>query len=1233
MALIIVMTCLALLAIMVVSFLASAGSEVRSGSVQMATIQVRNLSSGALNLVMGQVASGVNTLDRETSWMSQPGLLRTFKAGSTQQAAIYKLYSDADMVLTGAAAANFQATAATPPNDWNTRTAIFTDLNAPRISEGRLSFPVVDPRASETVGGPRPVKGFRYDTDIAGANAASADTARLPMPVRWLYVLKDGQFVAPQGDGSTATIPGASRSNPVVGRVAFWTDDESCRINVNTAAEGHFWDTPMASFSGEMPSNENFPAKNEFQRYAGHPSTTSLSVVFPWLDGTSAGLNAGERNTAIYELVPRIEQGGSLEGTRFAGANDAVVLDADRLLENVDELIFRADRSELPSLENPLLAQTTPQDLEWRRFFLTTTSRSPEVTLFNTPRVAIWPLDASPARRHAAERLIGFAASVGRGQETREYFFTRSAQHDPDADFQDASRNGRNREVLSYLQAMTEWQIPGFGPRTFAEKWTGLNAVTGVTTSDRDQILIQIYDYIRSCLNLRTKVANGVINSSTGVAYTGDDPGQRGNVFPTALTAGSPLANGRTIGTDAKGFGRFPTVKEVSMLFAAEQDAMVSTGTDAAPARIWPALLTELFLPASGPKPYASNLKVTVSGLSSFQWEVTETKGGTPVAKPMFGSDEKTFTVVDNIITHSRGLAGAGTGYMSVNHLYYTPSKDDTETNNPAGPAVDNWSPDFRFLGGTVHIVIDGGSTSFGSDTARQRYSITFPPMTARLPNPKLWKTTSTSFPTFTSRITNNHALSLLVNGMPTDIVKSMVLRHGDYRLVATDTGVIKGGPASDSSNLFVPHRNYDSGLPADADPETDPQLFTRTSPLAPFSYNAHTLRGNPPLLNHELTDKASYVASPALPYAYEKGTDPDLAGGIGGAFLANGRPGDWDNGLGNTPDGPFINKPDEGLDEAFSVSRATNYLMYANMFYTTDALEQFFGPMRQLASPVFFGSLPAAAKRGRPWETLLFCPNPAAGWGGTAPHPGQESPPDHLLLDWFWMPVTEPYAISDSFSTAGKINLNYQIVPFSYITRDTGLRAVLASPRVAALTESTAYKGKMGYKNIIQGFYQEAPAAETRFSIDADETLKQFEERFAAGGVFRSATEICDILLVPKGQSLTNVRDPAGFWSSHRITGDNLRERPYNAIYPRVTTRSNVYTVYIKAQALKQKPGNLAARPEEFKEGDDFVEAEYQTAITFERYLDPQAPPPEEDTDPLGPYKLRVLNQRDFVR
>jgi len=101
----------------------------------------------------------------------------------------------------------------------------------------------------------------------------------------------------------------------------------------------------------------------------------------------------------------------------------------------------------------------------------------------------------------------------------------------------------------------------------------------------------------------------------------------------------------------------------------------------------------------------------------------------------------------------------------------------------------------------------------------------------------------------------------------------------------------------------------------------------------------------------------------------------------------------------------------------------------------TDDSLPRLF---RFAADRCPVGSGPAV-----PWRTLLF--RPQVG------HPGENAPEDELLLDWFWMPVVEPYAISTPFATAGKVNLNYQIAPFTYITRATALLGVLGSENVIA--------------------------------------------------------------------------------------------------------------------------------------------------------------------------------------
>ncbi len=39
------------------------------------------------------------------------------------------------------------------------------------------------------------------------------------------------------------------------------------------------------------------------------------------------------------------------------------------------------------------------------------------------------------------------------------------------------------------------------------------------------------------------------------------------------------------------------------------------------------------------------------------------------------------------------------------------------------------------------------------------------------------------------------------------------------------------------------------------------------------------------------------------------------------------------------------------------------------------------------------------------------------------------------------------------------------------------------------------------------------------------------------------------------------------GSTTGNTVTGDNLREKPYADLYPRLTTKSNTYTVHFRVQ------------------------------------------------------------------
>jgi len=244
--------------------------------------------------------------------------------------------------------------------------------------------------------------------------------------------------------------------------------------------------------------------------------------------------------------------------------------------------------------------------------------------------------------------------------------------------------------------------------------------------------------------------------------------------------------------------------------------------------------------------------------------------------------------------------------------------------------------------------------------------------------------------------------------------------------------------------------------------------------------------------------------------------------------------------------------------------------------------------------------------------------------------------PADHLLLDLFQMPVVEPYAISEPLSTAGRINLNTQIVPFTFINRETGIHALLKSEKLIAIRDSQAGVYKIND-------YTTPTQSNIRFPINIPETLKGFQARFASGDIFRSASEISEIYIVPidAGNPNATYANMATYWSTNdttngrRLTGDNSKERIYATLYPRLTTKSNTFTIHARVQTLKKVPGTAA---NVWTEGRDQVTGEFRGSQTIERYIDPNNPdiPDYADTstsDPISQfYKTRVISSKQFT-
>ena len=103
------------------------------------------------------------------------------------------------------------------------------------------------------------------------------------------------------------------------------------------------------------------------------------------------------------------------------------------------------------------------------------------------------------------------------------------------------------------------------------------------------------------------------------------------------------------------------------------------------------------------------------------------------------------------------------------------------------------------------------------------------------------------------------------------------------------------------------------------------------------------------------------------------------LTNGANGAQSHSGAWPDWENGVANAPDGPYVDRPDEGA-ATLTVANAPNSYLNAFVNLANGSYQlgtTFFSPNRQVSSPVMFGSLPTGVAHQYPWQTLLFRPGP----------------------------------------------------------------------------------------------------------------------------------------------------------------------------------------------------------------------------------------------------------------
>lgn len=1439
-ALVTVISVVALMTVLIVAMLSISQTELKSANTSANGQQARQLSEVAVNLVIAQLrkatSQNVTSTGWET-WASQPGLVRRFTTGGQTQEA-YKLYSSSQLVLRDAGNIEPKLLTDVVPGDWQTYPHRFVDLNRPAVraaADGSplLLFPILDPRA-QTGSANSTVGGFSYRESypgdrlsgqpVGGVRTSGGDSQRVPMPVEWLYVLKDGSLGTLNSQNEFVGQVVATERNPITGRIAFWTDDESTKVNVNTASEPTSWAIPTFFYDHDADYARFQPLAGEFQRYPGHPATTALSPVLAPLALGQLTLTPAQKES-VYDLVPKVGPGGSKGGTKAYSDPDtvAVALSAYRrehLYASLDELLLADTR--LPNKLGSL--DLTQNAIQRAGFFLTAQSRAPEANPFGLPKIAAWPVSyLSPTRgleyRTSFDQLIAHCSTLRRSgsASSRNYIFQRSAA---DSLTEDVTRP-ENTELLTYLQGLLARPIPGFSTsagQTFSAKYG----------EDTDQILVEIFDYIRG-INLHDgnlvkatdrfdgegKAQNFMLGYAPGSArptnfktYTDPrffaaDPDNPDAVDGQVERQGFP-GHGQTTPSrwvtgshTVQGIGRFPTITEVGLQFICvadntddpnntleekydfigkpgggsapklpngtsppPQDRWYSNfpprtinipGKDAGNGSLYPLtggypygpnpqhpgykkvnwnrqlnpdtplrpgfrriqarLLLEFFVPAAGYTILEPELTVRINGLDKFI--VNNSKRLFPRSQEIMWSSRRA------IHQGNQRMGGYGIGVTGMQTQRFAPARYPMPADNQWG--ADAWEvkpttlppgdelcvinydlvSDFVDvevgLDGALPMVISEAplvlelwSGHYGRVVSKtespasvvQNLKVRFPTNTVKAPT--LVRNTAPaigpgnvvpdvepiSYWTFYSkgcmgfdsdtilkatavrpddqrgRFWNSHnkppyagaarpavprkgaffyGYDAATPGAPrifrprgvlgnsqleidlaeetegSDVVQTMQIIHGDYRVTAALPEV--------TEDMWKAHRFYGQRRLA--------HNFTKhvSDQLPGYDY------GGGADMEKRLVANAAYPTDrlPDLPYFEE-------------AYTKAQRYGDFDNGPGTHRDGPYINKPDEGNLNIVKDNGGVGYFSEEGQHRTTE--KDFYSPNRMIPSPVMFGSLPSGVKANDPWRTLLF--RPQQGHPGGPSKLGGNSPADHLLLEFFWMPVVEPYAISEPFSTAGKVNMNYQMFPFTHIRRATGMYAVLAGEEIHAVPDEDAPNYKVfpnqADKNAFWGSTQ---GKLWHYAIDVEKTLAQFEERFAQGRAFVSPSEICDIHLVPKGAGgISNYSQMENFWKQHRLTGDNIRERPYAGIYPRVTTRSNTFRVHYIAQTLKKARSSGPARMDDEL---DKISGEFRGSTLIERHLDPTQPNlPDFATVPAGVtldnyHEFRVLQTQRF--
>lgn len=182
-ALILTLMMLVLISIIVIGIAHSVRLERTAASTNLEKALAEEFSGLAIDKVRATLQK--QTADPNRNWISQPGgVVIPAPAATNQQVSQFVDLSSGEAAASGSA------------------------IHAPAMLNQRL---------------------FREPSSQLIADNLDPLSPDSMMPVKWIYIRRDGT------EDASATPDASDKSNPLVGRYAFWTDDESSKVNLNLA--------------------------------------------------------------------------------------------------------------------------------------------------------------------------------------------------------------------------------------------------------------------------------------------------------------------------------------------------------------------------------------------------------------------------------------------------------------------------------------------------------------------------------------------------------------------------------------------------------------------------------------------------------------------------------------------------------------------------------------------------------------------------------------------------------------------------------------------------------------------------------------------------------------------------------------------------------------------------------------------------------------------------------------